>query len=72
MSVPGATIRAMTGDLEPLPARVLSAAPGAGPRRDDLADQRGLGELELHGEVGRGEGEARIEAVSDRITAISR
>ncbi len=31
MSVPGATIRAMPGDLEPLPARVSAAAPGAGP-----------------------------------------
>jgi hypothetical protein len=31
MPVPGATIWAMPGDLEPLPARVLSAAPGAGP-----------------------------------------
>ena len=31
MSVPGATIRAMTGDLERLPARALPAALGAGP-----------------------------------------
>ena len=31
VSVPGATIRAMAGDLEPLPARVSAAAPGAGP-----------------------------------------
>ena len=31
MSVPGATIRAMPGDLERLPARVSPAAPGAGP-----------------------------------------
>jgi integrase/recombinase XerD len=31
MSEPGATIRAMPGDLERMPARVLSAAPGAGP-----------------------------------------
>ena len=29
--VPGATIRAMPGDLEPLPAHVSPAAPGAGP-----------------------------------------
>ena len=31
MSVPGAAIPAMTGDLEPLPARVSLAEPGAGP-----------------------------------------
>ena len=31
MSVPGATIRAMAGDLERLPAPVSAAAPGAGP-----------------------------------------
>jgi hypothetical protein len=31
MSVPGATTRAMPGDLEPLPALVYAAAPGAGP-----------------------------------------
>ena len=31
MSVPGATIRAMTGDLERLPAPASPAAPGAGP-----------------------------------------
>jgi len=31
MSVPGATIRAMPGDLERLPAPVSPAAPGAGP-----------------------------------------
>jgi hypothetical protein len=31
MSVPGATIRPMLSDLERLPARVQSAAPGAGP-----------------------------------------
>ena len=31
MSVPAATIRAMPGDLERMPARVLPAAPGAGP-----------------------------------------
>jgi hypothetical protein len=31
MSVPGATIRAMPGDLERLPAPVCAAAPGAGP-----------------------------------------
>ena len=31
MSVPRATIRAMAGDLEPLPARVSAVAPGAGP-----------------------------------------
>ena len=29
--VPGATIRATPGDLEPLPARISAAAPGAGP-----------------------------------------
>ena len=31
VSVPGATIRAMPGDLERLPAPVSPAAPGAGP-----------------------------------------
>jgi hypothetical protein len=31
MPVPGATIRAMAGDLERLPALVSPAAPGAGP-----------------------------------------
>ena len=31
MPVPGATIRAMPGDLEPVPARVVPPAPGAGP-----------------------------------------
>jgi hypothetical protein len=31
MSVPGATIRAMPGDLERLPAPVSPAGPGAGP-----------------------------------------
>jgi hypothetical protein len=31
MSVPGATIRAMTGDLERLAAPASPAAPGAGP-----------------------------------------
>ena len=31
MSVPAATIRAMPGDLEPLPAPVSAAVPGAGP-----------------------------------------
>ena len=31
MSVPGATIRAMPGDLERLPAGAAAAAPGAGP-----------------------------------------
>jgi ribonuclease HIII len=34
MSVPGATIRAMPGDLEPLPAPASPAAPGAGPATD--------------------------------------
>jgi hypothetical protein len=56
MSVPGATIRAVPGDLEPLPARVLSAAPGAGPTalaaellgrvRTELPVVGGLGERE--------------------------
>ncbi len=31
MPVPGATIRAMPGDLERLPAAAAAAAPGAGP-----------------------------------------
>ena len=31
MSAPAATVRAMPGDLEPLPALVYAAAPGAGP-----------------------------------------
>jgi integrase/recombinase XerD len=31
MSVPGATIRAMPGDLEQLPAPFYAAGPGAGP-----------------------------------------
>lgn len=31
MSVPGAAIRAMLGDLERLPASVSPAGPGAGP-----------------------------------------
>lgn len=34
LSVPGATIRALPGDLEPLPARFSEAAPGAGPAAD--------------------------------------
>ena len=56
MPVPGATIRAMPGDLEPLPARVLPAAPAAGPAavaaellsrvRAELPAVGGLGERE--------------------------
>lgn len=33
MLAPGATIRTMPGDLEPLPTRVLSSARGADPPR---------------------------------------
>jgi integrase/recombinase XerD len=33
MTVPGVTIRAMSGHLEPLPARVLPTGPAAGPAR---------------------------------------
>src|SRR4249920_253931 len=56
MSVPGATIRAMPGDLEPLPAPVLPATPGASPAvlaaellgrvRAELPVVGGLGERE--------------------------
>ena len=56
MSVPGATIRAMPGDLERLPAPVSPAAPGAGPAalaaellgrvRAELPVVGGLGERE--------------------------
>ena len=56
MPVPGATIRAMPGDLERLPAPVSPAAPGAGPAavagellgrvRAELPAGGGLGERE--------------------------
>jgi hypothetical protein len=56
MSVPGVTIQPMPGDLEPLPARVLPAPPGAGPAavaaevlgrvRAELPVVGGLGERE--------------------------
>ena len=56
MPVPGATIRAMPGDLERLPAPVSPAAPGAGPAavagellgrvRAELSAGGGLGEWE--------------------------
>jgi ribonuclease HIII len=52
MSVPGATIRAMPGDLERLPAPVSAAAPGAGPAATDP------GELVSHidtDEAGKGD-----------------
>ena len=56
MSVPGATIRAMPGDLEPLPARFSAAAPGAGPAA--LAAEllgRVRAELAVVGELGERE-----------------
>ncbi len=56
MPVPGATIRAMPGDLERLPAPVSPAVPGAGPAvlasellgrvRAELPTVGGLGERE--------------------------
>ena len=56
MSVPGATIRAMSGDLERRPAAVLAAAPGAGPAT--VADEllgRMRAELPAVGELGERE-----------------
>src|SRR5690348_1258209 len=56
MSVPGATIRAMPGDLGPLPARVSPAAPGTGPAM--LAGEllgRVRAELPVIGELGERE-----------------
>ena len=56
MSVPGATLRPMTGDLERLPARVLSAGPGAVPAM--LAGEllhRVRAELPVVGELGEPE-----------------
>ena len=53
MPVPGATIRAMPGDLEPLPPRVLPTRPGAGPA--GLAAEllgRVRAELPIIGELG--------------------
>jgi hypothetical protein len=55
MSVPGATIRAMPGDLEPLPALVYPVAPGAGPAA--VAGEllgRIRAELPVVGELGTG------------------
>ena len=56
MSVPGATVQAMPGDLERLPARVLPTAPGAGPAM--LAAEllgRVRAELPVVGELGERE-----------------
>jgi hypothetical protein len=56
MSVPGATIRAMPGDLERLPAPLPPAAPGAGPAA--VAAEllgRVLAELPVVGELGERE-----------------
>jgi integrase/recombinase XerD len=52
MSLPGATIRAMPGDLERLPAPVSSSAPGAGPAilAGELVD-RVRAELPMVGEL---------------------
>jgi hypothetical protein len=56
MSAPGVTIRAMPGDLELMPVRVLPAGPGAGPAV--LAGEllgRVRAELPVVGELGEGE-----------------
>jgi hypothetical protein len=55
MSAPGVTIRAMSGHLEPLPAPVSAARPGAGPAA--VATEllgRARAELPVIGELGGG------------------